>query len=96
MQKVLSNPEFAKMAEQIGQQMLQTDPQMLAMLETMKDPQAQQKMKEKMESLKDDPEVGHLITELETGGPAAMSKWALHRLCLHCAVAPVQDVPAQY
>jgi hypothetical protein len=73
-QKVLSNPQFAKMAEQIGQQMLQSDPQMLAMLETMKDPEAQQKMKEKMESLKDDPEVGALITELETGGPAAMSK----------------------
>jgi hypothetical protein len=82
-QKVLSNPQFAKMAEQIGQQMLQTDPQMQAMLETMKDPEAQQKMKEKMESLKDDPDVGPLITELETGGPAAMSKCALKHIRKH-------------
>ena len=40
----------------------------------MQDPGTRTQMETKMKTLKEDPELKHIIEELETGGPAAMMK----------------------
>lgn len=45
-------------------------------VQTMQDPGARTQMETKMKAMKEDPELKHIIEELETGGPAAMMKCA--------------------
>jgi hypothetical protein len=74
MQGVMQNPAFMKMAQKLGEQMME-DPQMKAMMGTMNDPETAEKMKRKMEELKEDPEMSEIMKEIETGGPQAMMKY---------------------
>ena len=51
------------------------DPQMASMMQQMQDPATTEKMKAKMEALKEDPEMAEIMKEIETGGPSAMMKY---------------------
>merc|ERR1719326_493764 len=62
MQGVMKNPAFMQMAEKLGTQMMQ-------------DPATTEKMKAKMEALKEDPEMAEIMKEIEAGGPSAMMKY---------------------
>lgn len=75
MQGIMSNPEFAKMAEDIGKKMFESDPQLANMVKSMQDTDTRDRMQAKMEELKEDPELKHVIEELESGGPSAMMKY---------------------
>jgi hypothetical protein len=86
---MFENPDFAKMAEQIGSKLLSSDPNMKAMMESMADPKTQEQMKARMERLKEDPECADLLKEIEQGGPMAMAqcvstscRWQAQYSCL--------------
>lgn len=81
MQGIMSNPDFAKMAEDIGKKMFESDPQLANMVKSMQDTDTRDRMQAKMEELKEDPELKSVIEELESGGPAAMMK------CVPCLVS---------
>lgn len=74
MQQLYSNPHFLQMAEKIGQTMLEQNPVMRAML----DPGRREAMQSKFEELKQDPELAHVMEELESGDPQAMMKYLHH------------------
>jgi hypothetical protein len=76
MQNVMQNPDFAKLAEDLGKKMFASDPNLANMVQTMQDPSVRENMENKMKTLKEDPELKDMIEELETGGPAAMMKCA--------------------
>ena len=46
------------------------------MLRNMHNPAYRDNIGEKMEELKKDPEIGNILEEIQTGGPAAMMKCA--------------------
>lgn len=75
MSGMFQNPQFMQMAEKLGQAIIQSDPNMQRMMTTMQDPEYKAKVENAMKSLKDDPEMGEIFAELETGGPAAMMKY---------------------
>jgi len=54
--------------------LLQSDPNMQRMMSTMQDPEYKTKVESALKGLKDDPEMGDIFSELESGGPAAMMK----------------------
>jgi hypothetical protein len=54
--------------------LLQSDPNMQRMMSTMQDPEYKTKVESALKGLKDDPEMGDILSELESGGPAAMMK----------------------
>jgi hypothetical protein len=64
-----------QMAEKLGQAIIQSDPNMQKLMTTMADPEYKAKIENAMKSLKDDPEMGEIFAELESGGPAAMMKY---------------------
>lgn len=73
---IMSNPEFAKMAENIGKKMFESDPQIANMVNNMQsNPDMKEQMEAKMRELKMDPELAPILEDLETGGPAAMMKY---------------------
>ena len=74
MGEVMKNPQFMKMAENLGKQLM-GNPQMAQTMQQMQAPDYQAKVKEKMESLKEDPELAEMIKDIETGGPSAMMKY---------------------
>lgn len=47
---------------------------MAQVFQTMHNPQSREEMDKKVAKLKDDPELGPILAELETGGPTAMMK----------------------
>eukprot|EP00878_Enallax_costatus_P000502 GHUV01000596.1.p1 GENE.GHUV01000596.1~~GHUV01000596.1.p1 ORF type:complete len:328 (+),score=157.40 GHUV01000596.1:205-1188(+) len=75
MSGMFQNPQFMQMAEKLGQAIIQSDPNMQRMMGTMQDPEYKAKVENAMKSLKDDPEMGNIFAELESGGPAAMMKY---------------------
>ena len=74
MEGVMKNPAFAQMAQKLGEQMMQ-DPTMKTMMSEMNNPETTRKMKEKMDTLKEDPEMGPILKYIEQGGPQAMMKY---------------------
>ena len=74
MQGIMQNPEFAKMAENLGKKMFESDPQLAGMIGMQSNPEVRAKMEERMRELKDDPTIAPIIQDLETGGPGAMMK----------------------
>ncbi|KIY99706.1 Ankyrin repeat domain-containing protein 2 [Monoraphidium neglectum] len=75
MSGMFSNPAFMQMAEQLGQAIISSDPNMSKMMAAMQDPEYKNKVESAMKSLKDDPEMGGIFEELEKAGPAAMMKY---------------------
>jgi hypothetical protein len=75
MSGMFQNPQFMQMAEKLGQAIIQSDPNMQKMMQTMQDPEYKVKVENAMKSLKDDPDMGEIFSELESGGPAAMMKY---------------------
>ena len=51
------------------------DPTMQSMMSEMNNPETTRKMKEKMDKLKEDPEMGPIMKDIEQGGPQAMMKY---------------------
>ena len=52
----------------------QTDPNISAAFQQMQDPDAKAQVEGKLKELKEDPEIGPILAEIEAGGPAAMMK----------------------
>ncbi|KAI8462296.1 MAG: ankyrin repeat-containing domain protein [Monoraphidium minutum] len=75
MSGMFSNPAFMQMAEQLGQAIISSDPNMSKMMQAMQDPEYKNKVESAMKGLKDDPEMGGIFEELEKSGPAAMMKY---------------------
>eukprot|EP01025_Chloroclados_australasicus_P030548 TRINITY_DN3066_c1_g1_i1.p1 TRINITY_DN3066_c1_g1~~TRINITY_DN3066_c1_g1_i1.p1 ORF type:complete len:327 (-),score=84.66 TRINITY_DN3066_c1_g1_i1:393-1373(-) len=75
MKTMFENPEFMKMAETLGQNMMQRDPMLKQMMEAAQDPEYKRQIEEKMQSMREDPELKHIIEELEKSGPQAMMKY---------------------
>ncbi|GBF91654.1 hypothetical protein Rsub_03958 [Raphidocelis subcapitata] len=75
MSGMFSNPAFMQMAEQLGQAIISSDPNMSKMMTAMQDPEYKNKVESAMKSLKDDPDMGGIFEELEKAGPAAMMKY---------------------
>ncbi|KAG6479873.1 hypothetical protein ZIOFF_063349 [Zingiber officinale] len=74
MQQVMENPQFMKMAEQLGNAIMQ-DPGMSSMLENLTNPAQKEQIEERMARMKDDPSLKGVLEEIETGGPSAMMKY---------------------
>jgi predicted component of type VI protein secretion system len=74
MQGMMNNPAFVQMAQQIGAQMMQ-DPAMSSLIAQYSNPEHMAQMKTKFDELKNDPELAGIMSEFETGGPAAMMKY---------------------
>jgi len=73
MQSLVSNPGFMQMAEKIGQQIMK-DPNMAPFMGAMQDPSMQSKMQERVEKLRDHPELGAVIKDMQEGGMEGMMK----------------------
>ena len=54
--------------------MLQSDPNMQAMMQNMTSNSTREDVEAKLQALKDDPELEPVMREIEEGGPAAMMK----------------------
>ncbi len=63
----------------------QTDPSIAQAFTQMQNPDQRQQVESKLAELKEDPELGPILAEIETGGPAAMMKCVcVHKaLCVH-------------
>ena len=77
MGKMMENPAFMNMAENLGKSMMSNsmDPESMAMIELFSNPANQEKLKSKMEELKDDPELGEMIKDIKENGQGAMMKY---------------------
>ena len=77
MGKMMENPAFMSMAENLGKSMMQQsmDPESMAMIELFSNPANAEKLKAKMEDLKSDPELGDMIKDIEENGQGAMMKY---------------------
>uniref|UniRef100_A0A7S3QYD5 STI1/HOP DP domain-containing protein n=1 Tax=Dunaliella tertiolecta TaxID=3047 RepID=A0A7S3QYD5_DUNTE len=72
---MFQNEEFMKMAEQLGKSIIESDPKMAGMMQSMQDPAYKSKVEDALKSLKEDPDLKPMLDELETAGPAAMMKY---------------------
>lgn len=74
---MMQNPEFLAAAEQLGKGLMEQsmDSESLAMMKLFQDPANQDKLKAKMEELKDDKDLGPMIRDIEENGQAAMMKY---------------------
>ena len=54
--------------------LLQSDPQMANFMNSMNNPNYRAGIEEKLQDLKQDPELAAIMKEIEEGGPAAMTK----------------------
>lgn len=55
---------------------MQSDPSMMQMMQGMQDPAYRQNVESRLQELKQDPELAGIMSEIESGGPAAMMKCA--------------------
>ncbi|CAG9463685.1 unnamed protein product [Pedinophyceae sp. YPF-701] len=74
MEGLFQNEQFMQMAQTIGQQLMQ-DPTTKQMMEMMQNENVRKEWEEKMKTLQEDPEVGDVLKEIESGGPQAMMKY---------------------
>lgn len=75
MGSMFQNPDFMKMAEQLGKTIIEQDPNMAQMMKSMQQPEYKSKVEDAMKGLKEDPELKPILEELESGGPMAMMKY---------------------
>ena len=75
--RVMQNPEFMAAAESLGKGLMEQsmDQESLSMLQMFQNPENQAALKAKMEELKDDPELGEMMKDIEENGQAAMMKY---------------------
>ncbi len=75
--KMMQNPQFMSAAEQLGKWLMESgmDSESLAMMKLFQDPANADKLKAKMEELKDDADLGPMIRDIEENGQAAMMKY---------------------
>lgn len=75
--RVMQNPEFMSAAENLGKGIMEQsmDTESLSMLQMFQNPENQSALKAKMEELKDDPELGEMMKDIEENGQAAMMKY---------------------
>jgi hypothetical protein len=75
--KMMQNPQFMSAAEQLGKGLMESgmDSESLAMMKLFQDPANADKLKAKMEELKDDANLGPMIRDIEENGQAAMMKY---------------------
>ncbi|KAF8101514.1 hypothetical protein N665_0204s0011 [Sinapis alba] len=73
-QVMMHNPEFQTMAERLGKALVQ-DPQMSPFLDAFSSPETAEHFTERMERMKEDPELKPILDEIDAGGPSAMMKY---------------------
>ena len=75
--RVMQNPQFMAAAESLGRGLMEQsmDSDSLAMMQLFQNPENQAALKAKMEELKDDPELGEMIKDIEENGQGAMMKY---------------------
>lgn len=75
--RVMQNPEFMAAAESLGKGIMEQsmDQESLSMLQMFQNPENQAALKAKMEELKDDPELGTMMKDIEENGQSAMMKY---------------------
>lgn len=75
--RVMQNPEFMAAAESLGKGLMEQsmDQESLSMLQMLQNPENQAALKAKMEELKDDPELGAMMKDIEENGQSAMMKY---------------------
>lgn len=75
MQGVMSNPEFVNMAQNLGQKIMQSDPNLVNMMQSMQSPEVRDQVDSKLKELKGDPTFAKIMEEVEKEGPSAMMKY---------------------
>jgi hypothetical protein len=75
--RVMENPEFMAAAESLGKGIMEQsmDQESLSMFQMFQNPENQAALKSKMEELKDDPELGEMMKDIEVNGQSAMMKY---------------------
>ena len=75
--KMMQNPMFMSAAEELGKGLMEksVDSESLSMMKLFQDPANADKLKAKMEELKDDSDLGPMIRDIEENGQAAMMKY---------------------
>lgn len=75
--RVMQNPDFMAAAENLGKGIMEQsmDQESLSMLQMFQNPENQAALKAKMEELKDDPELGAMMKDIEENGQSAMMKY---------------------
>jgi len=74
MNNMMQDPSFVKYSEQLYSNMMK-DPMMSRVMQSMQNPNARLEMESRMAELKNDPELKHVIEDMESGGPDAMMKY---------------------
>ncbi|KAJ8467468.1 hypothetical protein OPV22_030020 [Ensete ventricosum] len=95
MQQVMQNPQFTKMAEHLGNAIMQ-DPVMSSMLDNLSNPAQKEQMEERMARMKEDPSLKAMLEEIESGGPSTMMKYwndpeVLQKIGSAMGIAPSGD-----
>ena len=77
MNRVMSNPEFMAAATEMGKSLMSQalDPESQAIMELFQNPEHADVLKEKMESLKEDPELKEMMEDIEQNGQGALMKY---------------------
>lgn len=80
MEKVMGNPEFVQAAQEIGKNLMgqlapQMPPEFQSMMDLYSNPSNMEIIKEKMEELKDDPQLADVFKDIEANGQQAMFKY---------------------
>ncbi|CAL9037841.1 unnamed protein product [Musa banksii] len=94
-QQVMQNPQFTKMAEHLGNAIMQ-DPVMSSVLENLSNPAQKEQMEERMAHMKEDPSLKAILEEIESGGPSTMMKYwndpeVLQKIGSAMGIAPSGD-----
>lgn len=77
MQRVMENPDFLKAAEDLGRNLMSQSmpPEMMDMMSLFQNPENHAIIQEKLEELKDDPELADVFKDIEQNGQSAMFKY---------------------
>lgn len=75
MNSMFQNQKFLEMAESLGKAIISADPNMANMMKSMQDPSYKADVETKMKGLKEDPELGPILAEMESAGPMGMMKY---------------------
>ncbi|URE22968.1 ankyrin repeat domain-containing protein [Musa troglodytarum] len=95
MQQVMQNPQFTKMAEHLGNAIMQ-DPAISSVFENLSNPAQKEQMEERMAHMKEDPSLKAILEEIESGGPSTMMKYwndpeVLQKIGSAMGIAPSGD-----
>ncbi len=74
MASMLDQPDMQKISAEIGQKVIDSDPNLAATVDAMQDPAYRARIADTLQDMMDDPELRPMLEELEKFGPMAMVK----------------------